>query len=118
MAIDFFTVPSATFHVLFVFIVLAHDRRRVLHFNVTEHPCPYRKLRPVACARVLAPILRWAQAGRRGPGSERRLPRARYRARAQWCSLGARRYGDTLEKAGRRLRRAAFVAVMESADFG
>ncbi len=26
--------------------------------------------------------------------------------------------GDTLEKAGRRLRRAAFVAVMESADFG
>jgi transposase InsO family protein len=38
VAIDFFTVPSATFHVLFVFIVLAHDRRRVLHFNVTEHP--------------------------------------------------------------------------------
>ena len=38
VAVDFFTVPSATFHVLFVFIVLAHDRRRVLHFNVTEHP--------------------------------------------------------------------------------
>lgn len=38
VAIDFFTVPSATFHVLFVLIVLAHDRRRVLHFNVTEHP--------------------------------------------------------------------------------
>lgn len=38
VAIDFFTVPSATFHVLFVLIVLAHDRRRVLHFNVSEHP--------------------------------------------------------------------------------
>jgi putative transposase len=31
-------VPSATFRVLFVLVVLAHDRRRVLHFNVTEHP--------------------------------------------------------------------------------
>jgi len=37
-AIDFFTVPTATFRVLFVFIVLAHERRRVLHFGVTEHP--------------------------------------------------------------------------------
>ena len=36
VAIDFFTVPSVTFHILFVFVVLAHDRRRVLHFNVTE----------------------------------------------------------------------------------
>jgi putative transposase len=36
--IDFFTVPTATFRVLYVFIVLGHDRRRVLHFNMTEHP--------------------------------------------------------------------------------
>ena len=36
--IDFFTVPTATFRVLYVFIVLSHDRRRVVHFNVTEHP--------------------------------------------------------------------------------
>src|SRR5450432_319188 len=35
---DFFSVPTATFRVLYVFVVLAHDRRRVLHFNVTEHP--------------------------------------------------------------------------------
>ncbi|MDH3600907.1 MAG: hypothetical protein OEU26_14880 [Candidatus Tectomicrobia bacterium] len=35
---DFFTVPTATFKVLFVFIILAHDRRRIVHFNVTEHP--------------------------------------------------------------------------------
>ena len=37
-SIDFFTVPTATFRVLYVFFVLAHDRRRVLRFNVTEHP--------------------------------------------------------------------------------
>jgi hypothetical protein len=37
-AIDFFTVPTATFRVLFVFVVLAHERRRVVHFGVTEHP--------------------------------------------------------------------------------
>ena len=38
VAIDFFIVPTATFKVLFVFLVLAHDRRRIIHFNVTEHP--------------------------------------------------------------------------------
>jgi putative transposase len=37
-SIDFFTVPTATFRVLYVFFVLAHDRRRLLHFNVTENP--------------------------------------------------------------------------------
>jgi putative transposase len=37
-AIHFFTVPTATFRVLFVFVVLSHERRRVLHFGVTEHP--------------------------------------------------------------------------------
>ena len=38
IALDFFTVPTVGFKVLFVLIVLAHDRRKVLHFNVTEHP--------------------------------------------------------------------------------
>ena len=38
VSLDFFTVPTARLRVLFVFVVLAHDRRRVLHFNVTEHP--------------------------------------------------------------------------------
>jgi transposase InsO family protein len=38
VSIDFLTVPTATFRVLFVFIVFSHDRRRVIHFNVTEHP--------------------------------------------------------------------------------
>lgn len=38
VAIDFFTVPTATFRILFAFVVLQHDRRKVVHFNVTEHP--------------------------------------------------------------------------------
>jgi putative transposase len=37
-SIDFFVVPTATFRVLFVFVVLSHARRRVLHFRVTAHP--------------------------------------------------------------------------------
>ena len=38
VAVDFFIVPTLTFRVLFVFIVLAHDRRRIVHCNVTAHP--------------------------------------------------------------------------------
>jgi putative transposase len=37
-SIDFFTIPTINFNVLFVLVVLAHDRRRVIHFNVTENP--------------------------------------------------------------------------------
>ena len=36
VAVDFFTVPTVTFRVLYVFIILHHERRRVLHFNITE----------------------------------------------------------------------------------
>jgi len=38
VSLDFFTVPTARLRVLFVLIVLAHQRRCVVHFNVTEHP--------------------------------------------------------------------------------
>jgi len=37
-SVDFFTVHTVWFETLFVFIVLAHDRRRIVHFNVTAHP--------------------------------------------------------------------------------
>jgi len=37
-AIDFFTVPTLTFRNLYCFIILLHDRRQVVHFNVTAHP--------------------------------------------------------------------------------
>ncbi len=55
---DFFTVPTLTFRVLYCFFVIEHGRRKILHFNVTAHPtgpwivqqlretfpetCPYR----------------------------------------------------------------------------
>lgn len=38
VAIDFFTVPTIRLRVLFVFLVIEHQRRRVLHFGITEHP--------------------------------------------------------------------------------
>jgi len=38
VSIDFFTVSTLQLKVLFVFVVVAHERRRVLHFNVTDHP--------------------------------------------------------------------------------
>jgi putative transposase len=37
-AIDFFTVPTVRFSNLYCFIILLHDRRQVVHFNVTAHP--------------------------------------------------------------------------------
>jgi hypothetical protein len=38
VSVDFFTVPTIRFQVLYVFLVLAHDRRRILHAGVTAHP--------------------------------------------------------------------------------
>ncbi len=37
-ACDFFTVPTLTFKVLYVFVVLSHDRRRIVHYNITKNP--------------------------------------------------------------------------------
>ena len=42
VSIDFFVVPTATFRVLYVFLVLEHERRRIVHFNVTEGPSAQR----------------------------------------------------------------------------
>jgi putative transposase len=38
VAMDFFVVPTVTYKVLFVLVILAHERRRVVHVNMTEHP--------------------------------------------------------------------------------
>ena len=38
VSVDFFAVPTIRFQILYVFLVLAHDRRRILHFAVTAHP--------------------------------------------------------------------------------
>jgi putative transposase len=36
-AMDFFRVPTITFGILYCFFIISHDRRRILHFNVTKH---------------------------------------------------------------------------------
>jgi putative transposase len=38
VSMDFFTVPTLTGRVLFVFVLLSHQRRRIIHVNITEHP--------------------------------------------------------------------------------
>ena len=50
VACDFFTVPTVTFRVLFVFIMLAHERRRIVHFNVTDHPTAEWTAQPIVDA--------------------------------------------------------------------
>jgi putative transposase len=45
VAIDFFLVSTLTFRLLFVFVVLRHDRREILHLNVTDHPTAVWTLR-------------------------------------------------------------------------
>lgn len=38
VAMDFFTVPTITFRLLYCFFVISHNRRHILHFNVIQHP--------------------------------------------------------------------------------
>src|SRR4029453_3865795 len=38
VAVDFFVVPTLTFRLLFGFLILRHDRRELVHVNVTDHP--------------------------------------------------------------------------------
>ena len=66
-AVDFFVVPTVLFKVLFVFVVLAHQRRRVLHINVTDTLCLL--LTPSASSRLNFRSACWMMAATRGlPG--------------------------------------------------
>jgi transposase InsO family protein len=38
VTVDFFAVPTIRFQILYVFLVLAHERRHIVHFGVTDHP--------------------------------------------------------------------------------
>ena len=38
VSVDFFTISTATFKVLYVFIILSNDRRKIVHFNITTNP--------------------------------------------------------------------------------
>src|SRR5207253_3629124 len=57
VSIDFFTVPTAGLRVLFVLVVLAHHRRRVVHFNVTEHPTAHWTAQQIVDAFPAPPYL-------------------------------------------------------------
>src|SRR3982074_2776066 len=76
VATDFFVLPTATFRLLFVFLVLSHNRRRLIHFGVTSAEWTARQLvqafpgilrRATCCAiatsvmanRSLQPPIRW-----------------------------------------------------------
>jgi putative transposase len=48
VATDFLVVPTVNFRLLFVFIVLGHDRRWTIHFNVTAHPTAEWTARQIA----------------------------------------------------------------------
>jgi hypothetical protein len=76
IALDFFTVPTATFRVPFVLVMLT-QRRWLVHFNVTEHPTAERTARQLleACVHEAAP---------------RYLIRARDRVHEARCSRQAR----------------------------
>ena len=38
VAVVFLVVPTIRFRILFVFVFLSHAQRRVVHFDLTEHP--------------------------------------------------------------------------------
>ena len=41
ISMDFFSVPTINFKLLYVLVVIEHHRRRIIHFNVTEHPTSF-----------------------------------------------------------------------------
>ena len=50
IAIDFLTVPAVTFRVLYLFLLLSLDRRRLLHINVAAHPYAEWAVHPIVDA--------------------------------------------------------------------
>ena len=54
VSVDFLVVPTIRFQILYVFLVLAHERRRILHFAVTAHPTAewtaQQRRKPSCCA--------------------------------------------------------------------
>jgi hypothetical protein len=90
VAIDFFAVPTLTCRILVVLVILAHDRRRILHVNVTPHPtsawtrqqlgeaCPYDARRGSSSTTATRHSAR-RSVGRSRPSASR--PSARHRVR-------------------------------------
>lgn len=81
VSLDFFVVPTVTHKVLFVLLILAHDRRRVVHFNVTEHPtAPWT-------AQQMVDAFPWDQAPRYLLRDRDRIYRASFRQRVRHMGI-------------------------------
>ena len=85
-AMDFFTVPTVTFRVLYCFFIISHDRRQILHLNVTCHPTSLwivqqlREAFPYQPTAKRWPVLRGNSTDRHDPLRERecRVGRPRF----------------------------------------
>jgi len=55
VGIDFFAVPTASFRILFVLVVLAHHRRRIVYFNLTANPTAAWTAQPTVTRGVISP---------------------------------------------------------------
>ena len=100
VALDFFVVPTVTHKVLFVLLILAHERRRVVHFNVTEHPTAQWTAQQVVDA------FPWDEAPRYLLRDRDRIYGASFRQRVQHMGIEEVRDRPT-ESVAEPLRRAA-----------
>jgi putative transposase len=82
VSVDFFTVPTVFFHVLFVFVVLAHDRRRLLSINVTSNPSA------AWTANQIVQAFPWESAPRYLLRDRDRIYGKRFRSRVQNLGIG------------------------------
>jgi putative transposase len=83
-AIDFFVVPTATFRSLYVFVVLAHERRRIVHCNVTDAPCADWTGQQVINAFPDEPAPRYLHRDRDALYGSEFIARVRWRASNRW----------------------------------
>jgi len=81
VALDFLIVPTITHQVLFVLLILAHERRRLTHFNITEHPTAQWTAQQVVDA------LPWDEAPRYLVRDRDRIYGASFRQRVQHMGI-------------------------------
>jgi len=103
---DFFTVPTVTFRILWVFVVLHHERRRILQFAVTDHPeAPWvvqqlREAFPLDTAPRYAILDRDGKYGQEVPSALQSMGVRPMRTapRSPWQNPYVERFGGTLRR--------------------
>ena len=106
VGMDFFTVPTVSFGLLWVFVVLHHERRRILHFAVTDHPgAPWitqqlREAFPFHTAPRYAILDRDSKYGHEVPAALQSLgvEPVRTAPRSPWQNPYVERFGGTLRQ--------------------